>query len=420
MHCLHDPGSSRDRGVEYFDDGLLVVADGRVESVGPAEPLLARIGTMDVTEFPGKLIVPGFIDCHVHYPQIDMIASYGAQLLDWLTRYAYPAEQKFADAAHAREVADFFTDELLRNGTTTALVFATVHPGSVDAMFEAARTRGMRLVTGKVLMDTGCPEALRDSPEIAYSESRELIERWHGVDRLGYAITPRFALTSTAEQLDALGRLADEFPGVHVHTHLAENRDEIDAVARRFPDSRSYLDVYKQHGLLRERAVFAHCVHLDDEDRSELAANRGGVAFCPSSNLFLGSGLYDLAASDAAGVATGIGTDVGGGTSLSVLRTLGDAYKVLQLEGQSLPAFKALYLATLGAARALGVDDVIGNFEPGKEADFVVLDPRSDSLTSRRFSAAADIEEKFFALMTLGDDRDVLATYLTGDAAYRR
>ncbi len=423
LHCLADPGAAAGTpdGIEYFDDGVLITTDGIVSELGPATALLDELASgVSLIDLRGKLIIPGLIDCHVHYPQLDVIGSYGTQLLDWLTRYAYPAEEKFADAGYAREVAELFADELLANGTTTALVFATVHPESVDAMFEAARARNMRLITGKVVMDTGAPASLCDSAESAYAHSRDLIEKWHGVDRLGYAITPRFAVTSSCAQLKAMGRLAAEFPAVHVHTHLAENHDEIEAVARRFPEQRSYLDVYRHHGLLRERSVFAHCLHLDATDRRGMAAGGGAAAFCPSSNLFLGSGLYDLAAMDDAGVTTGIGTDVGGGTSLSVLRTLGDAYKVLQLKGQSLAPYRALYLATLGAARALRLDDRIGNLAPGKEADFVVLDPHEGSVTSRRVAHAGDPGAAFFAFATLGDDRDVRATYLMGEAAFER
>ncbi len=422
LHCLGDPGVSDDaRDVEYFADGLLIVEGGRVSQLGPAEALLGAVGdSVPVTDLRDFLLIPGMIDCHVHYPQIDMIASYGAQLLDWLNRYAYPEEEKFRNAAHAHEVAEYFAGELLKNGTTSALVFPTVHRASVDAMFEAARTRNMRLLTGKVLMDAGCPEALRDTADLAYRESRELIEKWHGLDRLGYAITPRFALTSTAAQLEAAGKLAGEFPDVHVHTHLAENHGEVAAVARRFPESRSYLDVYRQYGLLRHRSVFAHCLHLDDTDRRHMSDHGGAIAFCPSSNLFLGSGLFDLKSADDAGIATGIGTDVGGGTSLSMLRTLGDAYKVLQLRGQSLPAYKALYLATLGAAKALDLDDRIGNFASGKEADFVVLDPAATAMTARRTSNAEHPAERLFALMTLGDDRQVYATYVMGQPVHQR
>lgn len=272
----------------------------------------------------------------------------------------------------------------------------------------------MRLIAGKVLMDCNCPDELRDDADSAYTDSKALIERWHGQGRLGYAITPRFALTSTEEQLAAAGKLAREYPDVWIHTHLAENANEVEQIARQFPSSRSYLDVYDQSGLLRERAVFAHCLHLDDHDRACMADKGGAAAFCPTSNLFLGSGLFDLPAMKAANVRCGLGTDVGGGTSLSLLKTASEAYKVLHLQNHALPATRALYLATLGAAEALYLDDKIGNFLPGKEADFVVLDPDGSSLTARRTAAAETIEEAFFALLTLADDRHVEATFVRG------
>lgn len=419
LHCLADPGEgSKPAAWEYFEDGLLAVHDGRIVDAGPADAVRARLpADIEVTDYAGKLIVPGFIDCHVHFPQLDIIGSYGAQLLDWLNQYAYPVEAKFADPDHAREVANAFVDELLRNGTTTALVFGTVHAHSADAIFEAAEARSMRLIAGKVLMDSNCPEELRDSPDSGYAESKALIERWHGKGRLGYAITPRFALTSSPEQLAAAGKLADEYPDTWIHTHLAENMDEVEQIARQFPDSRSYLDVYEQFGLVRERAVFAHCLHMNDQDRASMATKRAAAAFCPTSNLFLGSGLFDLTAMREAGVCCGLGTDVGGGTSLSLLRTASEAYKVLHLREHALPATQALYLATLGAAEALRLEDKIGNFEEGKEADFAVLDFEGSNLTARRCAAASTIEEKLFALMTLADDRNVAATYVEGRLA---
>jgi guanine deaminase len=419
LHCLADPGEgSNPDAWEFFDDGALLVDDGSIAGVGPAKDLLATLpDDVPVEDHRGKLIVPGFIDCHVHFPQLDMIGSYGAKLLDWLNQYAYPAEAKFADPDHAREVATVFIDELLRNGTTTALVFGTVHAHSADAIFEAADAKGMRLVAGKVLMDTNCPGELRDDAESGYTESKTLIERWHGKGRLGYAITPRFALTSTAEQLAAAGRLAEEFPDVWIHTHLAENMDEVEEIARLFPDRSGYLDVYDHFGLLRERSVFAHCLHMDETDRSTMAAAGGTAAFCPTSNLFLGSGLFNLSTMRDAGVRCGLGTDVGGGTSLSLLKTASEAYKVLHLQDQALPAMRALYLATLGAAEALYLDDKIGNFEKGRDADFVVLDFEGSSLTARRCNAAETIEEKLFALITLADDRNIAATYVAGHAA---
>lgn len=416
FHCLSDPGPHADKAsVEHIDDGLLVVEDGRVTKVGAADELLPALPDgVQVEDHSGKLIVPGLIDCHVHFSQVDIIASYGEQLLDWLNRYAYPAEMSFADEEHSSSVANFFLDELLANGTTTAAVFATVYPQSVDALFAAAEERNMRLIAGKVLMDRLCPDELRDDPESAYQDSKALIQKWHGKARLGYAITPRFALTSSEEQLAAAGRLAAEYPDTWVHTHLAENQQEVDQIAEQFPWSRSYLDVYDHFGLLRERAMYAHCLHLDETDRSIMASKGAAGAFCPTSNLFLGSGLFDLDAMTDAGVRVGLATDVGGGTSMSMLRTMSEGYKVLHLQGQSLPASRALYLATLGAAEALYLDDCIGNFVPGKEADFIVLDTAASRITARRAALTESLDELLFALIFLGDDRNVDATYVMG------
>jgi guanine deaminase len=416
FHCLSDPGPHADEAaVEHIDDGLLVVKDGRVIQIGTAEELLPALPEgVQVEDHSGKLIVPGLIDCHLHFSQVDIIASYGEQLLDWLNRYAYPAEMSFSDQAHARSVAEFFLDELLANGTTTAAVFATVYPQSVDALFAAAEDRNMRLIAGKVLMDRLCPVELRDDPESAYNDSKALIEKWHGKGRLGYAITPRFALTSSEEQLAAAGRLAAEFPDTWIHTHLAENQEEVDQIAEQFPWSRSYLDVYDHFGLLRERAMYAHCLHLDKTDRSIMASKGAAGAFCPTSNLFLGSGLFDLDAMTDAGVRVGLATDVGGGTSMSMLRTMSEAYKILHLQGQSLPASRALYLATLGAAEALYLDEHIGNFVPGKEADFIVLDSAGSAMSARRAESATSLDELLFALIFLGDDRHIAATYVMG------
>ncbi|MDJ0940161.1 MAG: guanine deaminase [Woeseiaceae bacterium] len=415
VHCLGDPGESGDSArYEYFVDGALVVDAGRVVAVGDATEVLGGRQDVEVVDHRGKLLMPGFIDCHVHFPQVDVIASYGDQLLEWLEDYAYPGEARYADADYARSAAEFFLDELLANGTTTAAVFATVHAHSAEALFEAASTRRMRLVAGKVLMDRNCPENLRDDAESAYADSKRLIERWHGNGRLGYAITPRFALTSTEAQLAAAGRLAGEHPDTWVHTHLAENDNEIAEVRKLYPWSPSYLDVYDHFGLLRERSLFAHCLHLGDADRRQLHEKRCSVAFCPTSNTFLGSGLFDLASMRDAQVRVGLATDVGGGTSLSMLRTMAEAYKVLQLGGQSLPASRALFLSTLGAAEALGLDRHIGNFLPGKEADFVVADPAATAIGARRDTQLETIEERLFALLTLGDDRHIVATYVDG------
>jgi guanine deaminase len=418
FHCLADPGESGSAAAtQYFEDGLLVTDNGVVVAIGDATQVLAEHPGIAVQEYPEKLIVPGFVDCHVHFPQLDIIASYGERLLDWLNRYAYPGEMRYGDVEYANTAAGFFLDELLRNGTTTAAVFATVHPESADAIFHAADERGMRLIAGKVLMDRNSPASLSDNPESAYDDSKALIERWHGKGRLGYAITPRFAITSSEEQLAAAGRLAAEHPDVWIHTHLAENQEEIAAVADQFPWSSSYLGVYNHFGLLRERSIFAHCLHLSDDDRRLLSERGGSAAFCPSSNLFLGSGLYDLRTMNDALVRTGLASDVGGGTSLSMLRTMGDAYKVLQLQQQNLPAARALYLGTLGAAEALRLEDRIGNLEVGKEADFVVLDPAGTRLSERRLAGTGVAEEIIFALTMIADDRNVFATYISGQRA---
>jgi guanine deaminase len=420
VHFLADPAHHA-HALEHFADGVLVVRDGHVAECGPAAELLPRLpaGT-PLADHRGRLILPGFVDTHVHYPQTDIIASHGEQLLEWLEKYTFPAEQRFADPAHAAEVAGFFCDELLRNGTTTAAAFATVHPASVDALFEAAQARRMRMITGKVLMDRNCPDFLRDSAETGYAASKALIERWHDRGRLLYAVTPRFAPTSTPAQMRLAGQLFREHPGVFLQSHLAENRAEVAWVAQLHPEARSYLDVYAHAGQLGMRAVFAHCLWLDDADRRRMAEAGAAMSFCPTSNLFLGSGLFDLRRAHELGVRVGLGTDVGGGTSFSMLQTLNEAYKVLQLGGQSLSAAVAFHLATLGGAHSLYLDDRIGNFMPGKEADFVVLDPRATPLLARRSAACATLEERLFALMMLGDDRAVAATHVMGTPAWRR
>jgi guanine deaminase len=422
LHCLRDPGLRGDASaVAALRDGLLLVRAGRIERLAPAVDLLPQLGAqVAVHDWRGHLIVPGFVDTHVHYPQVDVIASYGAQLLDWLERYTFPQEQRFADPAVAADAAGFFLEQLLANGTTTASVFCTVHPASVDAFFAQAQRLGMLMVAGKCLMDCNAPDGLRDTPDTGDADSRALIERWHGQGRLRYAITPRFAASSSEAQLRRAGQLAREHPDVHVQSHVAENRDEVAWVARLFAQRRSYLDVYDHYGLLRERAVYAHCIWLDDEDRRRLHDSGTAASFCPTSNLFIGSGLFDLKQALAAGVRVGLGTDVGGGTSYSMLRTLAEAYKVQQLLGTSLHPAYGLYLATLGGAAALHCDGRIGSFETGKDADLAVLDPAATPLLARRTGLRDDPLDRFFALATLGDDRAVAATYVAGIARHRR
>jgi guanine deaminase len=421
LHLLDDPGDDLfplPAAVEYFEDGILLVENGCVAALGAADALLERLpADCEVLAFPGQLIIPGMIDTHIHYPQTDMIAAYGEQLLQWLETYTFPTERQFADPQHAREVAEFFLDELLRNGTTTACVFGTVHPESVEAFFAAAEARNLRMIAGKVMMDRHCPDYLRDTPETGYQQSKALIEKWHERGRLSYAVTPRFAPTSSPEQLATAGQLLQEFPDVYLQTHVAENRAEVAWVQELFPESRSYLDVYHQHGLLKPRSVLAHCIYLDEADRQCMAETGAAASFCPTSNLFIGSGLFDLMAMKAHGIRVGMGTDVGGGSSFSLLQTANEAYKVTQLHSNKLSPFQMLYLATLGGAKALYLDDKIGNFAVGKEADFVVLNSAATPLLERRLRDCQGIAERLFVLMMLGDDRVVEGTWIMGEKA---
>lgn len=409
---LRDPDA-----VRHEPDGLLVVEDGIVAARGPYAELAGRFAGVEPETLPG-LVVPGFIDAHVHYPQMDRIASHGEQLLDWLERHIFPAEQAFASRALADSVAAAFLDELLRHGTTSALVFPTVHAHSVDALFEAALARRMRIVSGKVLMDLG-PDGLADTAESGRAESEQLIARWAGRGRLGYAVTPRFALTSSDAQLAAAGALLAAHPEVLLHTHLAENRAECAAVSARFPDSADYLDVYDRFGLVGSRSVFAHGIHLPDRACARLAETGAGIAVCPSSNLFLGSGFFDFGQADAHGVRLGLGSDIGAGTSFSMLYTAGQAYQAALARGDRLDPFRALHLATAGSAALLHIADRVGALEVGQEADFVVLDPAATPLLARR-TAGASLAERLFAMQILGDDRTVARSYILGTCAWDR
>jgi guanine deaminase len=407
----------REDAIRHEADGLFVVEDGIVVARGPYSQLADRFAAVPVETLPG-LVVPGFIDAHVHYPQMDKIAAYGEQLLDWLERHIFPAEKAFADRAHADAVADAFLTELLRNGTTGALVFPTVHEGSVDALFEAAQARNMRIAAGKVLMDLG-PEDLRDTAETARGESEALIRRWHGKGRLTYAVTPRFALTSSDAQMEAAGALLRAHPDVLLHTHLAENVREVAEVEARFPEALDYLDVYDRFGLVGPRSVFAHGIHLSDGACTRLARSGAGIAVCPSSNLFLGSGFFNFGQADAHGVKLALGTDIGAGTSFNMLHTAGLAYQAALARGDRLDPFRALYLATAGAAVLLHVADKVGALTVGQEADFVVLDCAATPLLARR-TAGASLADRLFALQILGDDRVVRATYVMGEKAWAR
>jgi len=411
--------------VRYIPDGLLVVENGCVKAFGSYDDLRTEYGHLPVTEYGDRLILPGFIDIHVHYPQTEIIASYGAQLMDWLETYTFPAEQQFKAAAYAEKMASFFLDELVRNGTTTALVLTTIFPQSVTAFFEAAHQRNMRMIAGQVLMSRNAPDFLLNDAKTAQAQTREQIQAWHGKGRQLYAITPRFAVTSTPEELILAGELKAEFPDVYVHTHLSENDAEIALTAELFPETEDYLEVYEKFGLVGDRSIFAHCLHLSESEFERMADTGGAIAFCPTSNLFLGSGLFKLERAKAGGIRVGLATDVGGGSSFSMFTTMAEAYKVLQLQGYSLSPFKALYLATLGAAQSLSLQDRLGNFQVGKEADFIVVDRQATPLLALRNAGPLPpdlktLAEQLFTLIVLGDDRLIDATHIAGQRAYQK
>jgi guanine deaminase len=400
----------------YLADGAVWLEAGRIVEVGNARDVISHAPAgAPIDDYSGRLILPGFIDAHIHYPQTRVVGSYGAQLLDWLQQYTFVEEQKFSDPVHSAKVARFFLDELARHGTTTAMVYCTVRPESVEAFFVEAERRSARMIAGKVMMDRNAPPELTDDPQRGYDESKALLLKWHGRGRIGYAITPRFAITSTKAQLEAAGALAREFPDAYVQTHLSENDAEIALTKSLFPEARDYLEVYEQAGLVGPKSVFGHCIHLEPREIASLAERRGVAAFCPTSNLFLGSGLFDEAGLDSSGVRVALATDIGGGTSYSMLQTANEAYKVLQMRRQSWPALQAFYQMTLGNARALGLDDRIGTLDPGREADLVVLDSRATPATQHRMeSIKGNLAEELFVLITMGDDRAVVETYISG------
>jgi guanine deaminase len=416
LRLRHDPFlQGPEDALESHPDALVVMEGGRITAFADhASERAAHPPDMPVTHHPHRLIVAGFVDAHVHYPQVGMIGAYGETLLSWLRRYTFPEEARFADPAVARRAADLFLAEMLRAGTTTAAVYCTVHAHSVEALFAAAQPLGLRLIAGKVLMDRNAPDELLDGPDLGIPESEALIARWHGRGRLAYAVTPRFAPSCTPEQLAAAGRLWRGHPGTYLQTHLAETREECDWVRDLF--GRDTLDAYAEAGLVGPRAVFGHAIHLDERDWGALHAGGCGVAHCPSSNLFLGSGAFPLFTARRADrpVRVGIGSDVGAGTSLSALRTLGDGYKVAVSSGARLTAAHGLWLATRGGAEALHLADRIGDLAVGMEADLVVLDPAATPLLARRVERSEDDADRLFAMMTLGDERCVRETWVAG------
>jgi len=411
-----DWGATESAAVRFRADHWLLVDGGRIVAVQADAPDdgWAR------HDHSGSLVLPGFVDSHVHSGQIDVIASYGTALLDWLTTHTFPAEARHADRGHAESAAAHFVDALLAHGTTSAVVFPTVHAQSVDALFGAAETRGMRLVAGKVLMDRNAPADLVDDVAGAERDMEGLIARWHGRGRAAYAVTVRFAPTSSREQLALAGRLCRADPTLYMQTHLAENRAEVDWVRELFPEARSYLDVYAAAGLLHAKSVFAHGIWLDPADRAALAAAGAQIAHSPSSNLFLGSGVFGWRAAREAGVRVSLASDVGGGTSLSMLRNCAYAYKVQAMAGQRLTAWKALHAATRGAAHALGLGHEIGTFEPGATADVCAWDWTVGAVAARRATVARTLHERVFAWMLLGDERNLAAAWVDGRTRYTR
>lgn len=414
FHLSGDPAREKEADcVHYHPDGVLAVKDGLVASCGPAADSPHAAGAIQLD----GLIVPGFVDAHVHYPQLGVMASPNAQLLDWLERYVFPHEARFGDPAYAAAEAEAFLDALLRAGTTSALVFATTHQASAAALFAAAARRRLRLATGKVLSDVNLPEALRDTPAAALRESQELIDAWHGKGRLAYAVTPRFAATSSKEQLQAAGELLERNRGVLLHTHLSENENEIAAVARLHAYADGYLDAYARAGLLTARSVFAHAIHLRDDEWDAVAGAGAKLVHCPSSNLFFGCGLFDAARAARLGIDVALGSDVGGGTSLLMLRSMEEAFKAARLRQDRMEPLRLWHLATLGGAKALGWDGRIGCLLPGYEADFVLLQPRRQPLLARRLALAKDLTEKMFAIAVLGEAGIVAGTYVLGEPA---
>ncbi|TBN43734.1 guanine deaminase [Paracoccus subflavus] len=406
-----DPHDTQDNH-RYFENGAVLIGDGRIQAVDD----YAKLARPDLAEIDHRphLILPGFIDTHIHFPQVQVIASWGAQLLDWLNTYTFPEESRFGQQGHAPAMADAFLNLLTDHGTTTAVAFCSVHPESAEALFSAAHARNMAMIAGKVMMDRNAPPEVLDTPRQGYDDSKALIDRWHGTGRQRYAITPRFAITSTPDQMEMTGQLAREHPDCHVQTHLSENLDEIEFTLGLYPQARDYLDIYETYGLLSDRLLLGHSIHLRPREIARMAETGSRAVFCPTSNLFLGSGLFDEAGLRAAGITSGIATDVGGGTSYSMLQTLNEGYKILQLRGQKLTPLSAFHWITRGNALALGMADQIGTLDPGSMADLVVLDSRATPAMALRMARAETLEQELFILQIMGDDRSIRQTYVAG------
>ena len=408
--------------ISYEADGAVVIEGGVIVDVGAAGDILKRHPQASVDHYPDCLIMAGFIDAHVHYPQTEIIAAYGEQLLEWLNNYTFPVESRFDDKAYADAAATFFLEECLRNGITTSSVYCTVHPQSVTSLFEKATKLGMRVVAGKVMMDRNAPDHLLDTPQLAYDQSEDLIRQWHSTGRCSYAITPRFAPTSSPQQLEAAGALWAKYPDTLMQTHISENHDEIAWVKELFPGARDYLDVYETFGLVKSGANFGHALHLTEREIDSFRQSGAGISHCPTSNTFIGSGLFKMAdlRDNPQPIAVGLATDIGGGTSFSMFDTMKSAYEIAQLQGYSLHPAKAFYLATMGSAKLLQLDGVIGNLAAGYEADIQIIDLKSRPLISERMSHARDIWDVLFAQMIMADDRAVRCVYSGGALIYER
>jgi guanine deaminase len=409
-----DPFVSGPGAARHNARGGVLIEGGRIQAVGDASALRAAHPGADVHDYGQALISAGFVDAHIHYPQTAIIASWGKRLIDWLNGYTFPEETRFSDPDHARTAAETCLDLMLSHGTTTVCSYATIHPESVDAIFAAAQARGMRVLAGKTCMDRNAPEGLRDTAQSAHDDSAALIARWHGVDRLSYVITPRFAPTSTPAQLEALGALWVANPSLLMQTHLSEQHEEIAWVRELFPEARDYLDVYERFGLLSPGAVFGHAIHLTDRERARLAEVGAALIHCPTSNAFIGSGLFDLAGLKAGGQRVGLATDIGGGSSFSMLRTMAAAYEIAQLRGTAIHPAALWWLATAGSAASLGLSDRIGNLAPGMEADLVVIDLASTPAIAQRAARARDLWEAVFPTIMMGDDRAIREVWVNG------
>ncbi|MBN9364093.1 MULTISPECIES: guanine deaminase [unclassified Devosia] len=416
LSFLEEPQGRDDHAsYRYIEDGAVVIGDGKILMVGEwNERAASHHDAAEIIDHRPNLILPGFIDPHIHFPQMQVIGAYAAALLEWLNTYTFVEEQRFGDEAHSTRIASRFFDELIRHGTTTAAAYCSVHPQSVDAFFGEAEKRNMLMVGGKVMMDRNAPPGLLDTPQSGYDDTKAGIAKWHGRGRAHYAITPRFAITSTHEQMAMAEALAREFPDLHIQTHVSENLAEIAYANELFPNYGDYVGIYEKFHLLGPKTLLGHCIHLSHRETEVISESRSVAVFCPTSNLFIGSGLFDYERQHERGVRIATATDVGGGSSYSMLRTMDEGYKVMQLRGQRLTPFRSFFHMTLGNARAMSLDGRIGSLEPGKEADIVVLDSSATPQMALRMETCGSLEQELFLLQTCGDDRAVVETYVMG------